>query len=385
MFARLKRKFLFNRIYEVLFVFLLITVALVAGIDDIKEFLAISTTGQVDLNSLSPDQIQENIYVKGEIRAVTGYYYGHEDRMTGDLVDMEYIIPLGDKYIGVYCEDSTMRLLETNMKMYQDARAGGADNPEEGISPVEVVGIIKPMEGESLEAYKEYAALSEFPANYLPYVLEERKNPYSSRTYTLVSIGICAVFLLGAGLYIAIRVVRGNMRTVNQYCRKRGNKEAVYRELEEFFYAERAICDILRLDDTFFMMVIKGDVFFAETKEILWIYSTEDANTFKALTVTSPHVIKIKMRDGSALTIGFQDVNLLNTLMRRIANRIPYVIIGYDRETEKLYKHNRQELIRMVERRRWSYLDAREKEINSRDMGNDGHRESTAAYEVNNV
>lgn len=185
--------------------------------------------------------------------------------------------------------------------------------------------------------------------------------------------------MVGAAIYITVRVARGNLRTVTQYCRKRGNKEAVYRELEEFFYAGRAICDILRVDDTFFMMVIKGDLFFAETKDILWVYSTEDANTLKILTVTDRNVIKIRMRDGSAMTIGIEDVNTLRSLMRHIAGRIPYVFIGYDKETEKLYKHNRYELIRMVDRRRLDYLDARRMDTDRQEGVSD------TGYQVNTV
>lgn len=379
MFAKLKRKFWLNRIFEVFLVLLIFVFVLAMHIEEVMEIIITITTEEVDFNSLSPEQIQENMYVKGEIQAVTGYYYGHENKVTKDAIDMEFIIPVGDKYIGIYCKDSTMRLLNANMKMYLDAYASGEDNPEEGITPVEIQGVIKPMKGESLEAYKEYAALSKSPENYLPYVLKETEGPYSDRPNFLVLVGILGVFMVGAAIYITVRVARGNLRTVTQYCRKRGNKEAVYHELEEFFYAGRAICDILRVDDTFFMMIIKGDMFFAETKDILWVYSTEDANTLKILTVTDRNVIKIRMRDGSAMTIGIEDVNTLRSLMRHIASRIPYVFIGYDKEIEKLYKHNRYELIRMVDRRRLDYLDARRMDINRQEEVID------AGYQVNTV
>ena len=381
MFAKLKRKFILNRIYEVFFVLLCIFAVLAACIDDVMEFIVTTTTEQVDLNSLSPGQIRENVYVKGEIRAVTGFYYGHEDKVTKEPVDMEFIISVGDKYIGVYCKDSMMRQLDANMTTYLTAYVNGEDNPEEGINPVEIQGIIKPMKGESLKAYKEYAELSESPEKYLPYVLEEMEESYFDRTRIYVITGLCAIFLLWGILYIMIRVARGNLRTVTQYCKKRGNKEAVYRELEEFFYAGRAICDILRVDDTFFMMIIKGEVFFAETKDILWIYSTEDASKFKILTVADKDVIKIKMRDGSTMTIGIQDVNTLRSLMRHIASQIPYVFIGYDRETEKLYKHNRYELIRVIDRRRLDYMDARRMGINRQEEKmNMGYQKDVAVY-----
>ena len=381
MFAKLKRKFWLNRIFEVFIVLFFVLSVLALFIDDVMEFLVTTTIEQVDFNSLSPEQIQEDVYVKGEIRAVTGFYFGHENKATKNPVDMEFIIPVGDKYIGIYCEDLTMRQLDDNMTMYLDACASGEDNPEESTIPVEIQGIIKPMKGESLEAYKEYAALSKSPEKYLPYVLEETEESYTRRIEMFVIAGICAVVLLGGVIYITVRVARGNLRTVTQYCRKRGNKEAVYRELEEFFYAGRAICDILRVDDTFFMMVIKGDMFFAETKDILWIYSTDDANKFKILTVADKNVIKVKMRDGSAMTIGIEDVNTLRSLMRHIASRIPYVFIGYDKETEKLYKHNRYELIRMVDRRRLDYLDARRMDTDRQEGVRDtGYQVNMAVY-----
>lgn len=334
--------------------------------DDIKAFISTRTTEQVNFNSLAPEQIQEGMYIKGEIRVVTDCYRGQEVKLTGKAVNMEFIIPVGDKYIGIYCEDSTMRLLAANMLIYQDACDRGDSNPEEGIDPVEIQGVIKSMKGKSLEAYEEYAALSMFPEKYLPYVLETTEGQYLGREKGLVSAACFAICFLVVIIYILVIAARGNLRTVTQYCRKRGNREAVYRELEEFFYAGRAVCDILRLDDTFFLLIIKEKVFFAETKDILWVYSTEDAGKFKILTVAEPNVIKVKMRDGSAISIGIQDVNTLRSLMNHIASRIPYIFVGYDREIEKSYKHNRYELIRMVERRRQDYPDAREREMNRR-------------------
>ncbi len=132
------------------------------------------------------------------------------------------------------------------------------------------------------------------------------------------------------------------------------------RQMEEFYYRAPAVYG-LRIDEPFFLMIAKDVVYFVETEDILWVYGHVLRHRMNFVTVNRTYSLKVKKADGREFSIPVsKGENAIQMILAYIQMQMPYVALGYDKETEKLYKCDRDELIWTVKEKRREYLNRNE-------------------------
>ena len=112
----------------------------------------------------------------------------------------------------------------------------------------------------------------------------------------------------------------------------------------------------LRLNNEFFMY-IKGDtVNFAETRELMWVYKLINQNKVYGIKAGKSYQIEVRLNDGSGMALPMRKEKDCDDTLAYIECMVPYIIIGYNDEINKIYNHNQKELEKMVDERRHQYF-----------------------------
>ncbi len=316
-----------------------------------------------DFNSLSADEIKEGMYVKGEIPVpIEHYSYLEEDSYLGvyGLTKYdEFIIPVGDKYMGIFCEGTIKDLLDNNMKINIQALVTNNEDIKSNIRSVQAEGVIKKLNDEFLENYRQktpvFQVITGQEISYIPYVLVEEE--YSSIDWSSERVSIILILvLLGVSVYCIVGGIRGrNIKDLKKYFGSQEDLEYGLTQMEHFYEAGTPVQG-LRLDDRYFLMVVRDKVHFIETRDIVWIYPIVTKHSVYYIPTRKTYTIKIKKRNGKELKIDIRNKKIMDDLMSYIASQTPYIFLGYDKEIELNYIRNRNEMAHGVDRRRQERL-----------------------------
>lgn len=328
---------------------ILIAIALVLAI--VMWFLGLhylfGTKGNLD--TMKDEEIGE-MYAEGEIYAIMDYYaYTTEDSKT---VEKEYFIPVGEEsYIGLVAPKAYLEQCDKLMKETQDYMSGESDTIS---STFRVKGTILPMESSSLKYYKEYYEElgwdDEETEVFLPYYLKiEYIGEYHNSFYYLVGV------LAGALVIIAVCIILKNVSGANQkmivkYCKKSGNYDATMAKLDKFYYSVSPVQGV-RISPEFFMSPFGNSTLLLESKEILWAYQVTTTHRTNGIKTGTSYSLMLKLRSGKYYQVAFDGEQAVLQVLQYIENTIPFVIIGYTDELQKVYSKNRQEMIAEADRR----------------------------------
>ncbi len=358
MFEKIRKRYMRNMIITAVLCWVLIAILVAVNAEDISTLIRLSGEEPQDFNSLTAAQIKEGMYVKGEILTPVDYYaYWTED---GKTTSKEFLVPVGEKeYMGLSCDGTTMDSLDANMETYWQALEKDDKTLVDGLTPVQVEGVIQKINGESLSFFQQFISQLQIEQEqknlFLPYVIMEGR--YGDIGISgLVVQGIFVLMLLFFSIYCIVGIVKQrNIKELKEYCLAQGDLEYGLSQMEQFYESGIPVHG-LRLDDAFFMMVMGSKVYFIETKNIVWIYPNITKHSTNGIPTGKTYAIKVKMRSGKENIIGVKNQRDMDEVMQYIGSRIPYVILGYDKEIEKIYNRNRNEMIQEVDRRRQEYL-----------------------------
>lgn len=146
-----------------------------------------------------------------------------------------------------------------------------------------------------------------------------------------------------------------NLVDIEEYCKTQGNREWALKRLEEFYNAAPPV-NGLRINNEFFMHIVKNNVSFAETKEVLWVYLNVTKHTYNFIPTGNTYAILVMLADGTSITMNQKNKKTAAATMEYIGNSLPYIIFGYDEQISQVYGGNRQEMIRVVNERKMQYL-----------------------------
>ncbi len=358
MFEKIQRKYMAKMILGAVFCWAIIAVLVVVNAQDISTLIRLQSEEPQDFNSLSANQIKEGMYVKGEILTPIDYYaYWTED---GETTSKEFLVPIGEKeYMGLSCDGTTMDALDANMETYWQAVEKDDATLMDNLKPVQVEGVIRKINGKSLSFFQQFISQlkieQEQKSLFLPYAIIEGR--YGDvEIASLVVQGIVVLILLLISIYCIVGIVkRRNIKDLKKYCLAQGDLEYGLFQMEQFYEGGMPVQG-LRLDDRFFLMVMGSTVYFAETGDIVWIYPNVTKHSTNGIPTGKTYAIKVKKRNGTELFISVKNQRAMDEVMQYISSRIPYVILGYDKEIETIYNKNRDEMIHEVDRRRQEHL-----------------------------
>lgn len=374
MFEKIQKKYMVKMILGAVLCWVIIAVLVAVNAEDISTLIRLRGEEPQDFNSLSAEQIKEGMYVKGEILTPVDYYaYWTED---GKTTSKEFLVPVGEKeYMGLSCDGTTMDSLDANMKTYWQALEQNDKTLVDSLTPVQVEGVIQKLSGESLGFFQQFISElqidQEQKSLFLPYVIMEGR--YGDIEISgLILQGIFVLILLLVSIYCIVGIVkRRNIKDLKKYCLAQGDLEYGLFQMEQFYEGGMPVQG-LRLDDRFFLMVVGSTVHFIETSDIVWIYPNVTQHSYNFIPTGKTYAIKVKKRNGREVFISVKNKRAMDEVMQYIGSRIPYVILGYDKEIEKIYNRNRNEMIQEVDRRRQEHLgtvaQAMEQTVEQTDM-----------------
>lgn len=308
--------------------------------------------GKVDLYDLKDDEIgKQKQYVKAEIFAVMDYYvYTTED---GETKEKEYIIPVGEKsYIGLVARGYNMKKCD---ELIQETTKYFNGESKELSEYLWVEGTILPMSEESLKYYKQYYATlgwsEEELKAFLPYYLKIDYIGMFDASF-LYLLCILAVVPILIAIWKILKNARGGYyKMVTDYCKKAPNYDHAMAELDRFYHATAPVYGF-RIARDFFMAPNGVKTILFESRELLWAYLVTTTHRTNGIKTGTTYSIKLNLRDGKRYDITLTKAQV-EDLLQVIAQRLPYVFIGYDKELDKAYKQSsgRQELIAAADRR----------------------------------
>lgn len=312
---------------------------------------------------LRAEDIKEGVLVKAKIYMIYDYYSYYEE--DGTVTSKEYLIPVGEKeYMGMVCSGSEMDIADKNMQIYWDYTdgkdIGGAEMEE-----LEVEGTIMPLEGESLRYYNQYLDAVEITeeerTNFLPYALQV--NYIGNETKGgLVAVAIFTAVLVVVGTIFLINGIRGtNIKNLRKYCREKGNEELYMNRVEQFYESGTPVQGI-RVNTEYFMAVRFATVYFAEAKDLIWIYPSIVKHSVNFIPAGKTYSLKVCKSDGKQFDIQMKNEEAVNEAIDYMAKNMPYLIFGYDDTLLNMYNGNRSEMVRQVTDERNKYLGSIETE-----------------------
>ncbi|MGN0393805.1 MAG: DUF6709 family protein [Coprococcus sp.] len=174
--------------------------------------------------------------------------------------------------------------------------------------------------------------------------------------HNFVFMLVIAMFAALAGYMIYRGITCPNMKDIEEYCSKHGNKALILNRLEAFYKAAPPV-NGLRIDGEYFMCISNGiNIDFAETREILWAYFHVTKNSYSGIPTGKTYAIQVMLTDGSSFRLNQKNKKKADETMQYISNSIPYIIFGYDNQLADVYANNRQEMIQAVNARRTEYM-----------------------------
>lgn len=359
MFQSLKRKHFIKSFFAALFFFAVAVVIFVGSksMDTIKTLL----TKPVNFNELAAADVKKGVRVSAEINLIYDYYCHYEE--DGVMTSKEYLIPVGDKeYMGLVCDGSDMKEADAVMQFYWDY-VDGKEVSADSIQTMKITGTIMPLEGEELRLYNQYIDGIDWPEkakkNFLPYAVMVGKIG-SDSVGTLIMFGVVMLGMFVTGVGFLLSGIKGsNLKEVEKYCREQGNKEMYMQRLEEFYDSGIPVQGI-RINTQYFMAVAGSSCYFAEAKDVLWIYKNIVQHKVNGIPTGKTYALIIKKTNGKEFNVAMKNEAAADEAIEYVAQNMPYVILGYDDELAKIYAKERTEMMYEVEKRRQEYLSMSE-------------------------
>lgn len=315
----------------------------------------------IELETLSEEEIEENMRVKMTVREVVARYNYTASGEAG-AINREYIVPVNEYYIGVsgYYEDTIA--IENNFSILSAYRNGDI-NDLKTIEDVEVVGTLRKIDFLTKDFYEDciddLVAEGTERGRFLPYAV------YIGDVGT-VSVESMQIVLFAGMIMIILGVFmlyqgssRRYMRQILRYCNESENPEMEYHKLEKIF-AGPMEGDYLRGRDDKIIIYAKNEAKVFDVADIIWVYQYPLA-TVKSLIIPSwlswIHVFQerylvLAMKNGKRVKVKMENDKVIADVMYGVQKHFPYLYFGYDSRLENLYIKNRQEMIDMVDDRK---------------------------------
>lgn len=312
--------------------------------------------GKQDLDSMTADQIEDGMYVEGTVYGIYDSYAYTEQKKNGSpakVTSMEYVIPIGEgEYMGLFAPEKYVDGCDELMQESWDYLDGVS---EEITGQFRVKGTILEMESESLEYYMEY--LKDYAdydnltdagkAAFLPYYLKI-DHIGDSATGTFIAFMVISGILFLIVIWMIVKALTGGyQRKLLKYCRSNGIEEKV-----EQFYRNTAPVEKIRIGREFIMGMQGAATVLFRAQELIWAYMQVTTHRRNFITVGKSYNVVLRTKDGATYNFAVKNEEAAQKVISEIQKVLPGTILGYDKDIEKTYKKNREELVSQVEGRR---------------------------------
>lgn len=305
--------------------------------------------GHYDFESLEPHEIDDTKIVDASVTTNFGSFIEEYEKNTKTgathTTNLYYVIWTGDdestdfRYIGVKMPKSYQQVM--------DAMADATYNYEFS-EPVEVSGALRKMDDEELRYFKEYFLESgwteeEFEEGTLPYFIDYGSLVGASGVFFVVveCIGILLIILA------VIRII---------YALSGGYLKKFQRELDTLgcsveradmeFHTAPLIVDSLRIGRIFTFYFSGNRPHIILNDKIVWAHQFTTTHRTNGIKTGTTYEVVMYTIEKKALHASVSSQSSAHMVLDHMANTMPWVVLGYTKDIDKLYKHDFENFLR---------------------------------------
>lgn len=353
MIEKLKKKYMANCILATVLLWALAAVFVAITWDDLNVLFQ----KPLKIEDLKAEDIQKNVKVEGDIYYFMDYY-AYQENDKGSMTAMQFMVPVGEaEYMGVNCSGSKMNRAKENMDAYW-AYLDGDESAMDNLQPVKISGTIQPLSGDYLTYFNEFVDEMGLPeesaALFLPYVINDGDIGEGNMVSIIFFILLAAGALLG-GIYMLVSGIKGkNVKALEEYCERKGNKEYILSQIEYFYQMQPAVQG-MRIGQDYFMAVKGTKVYFAEADQVLWVYENVVQHRTNFIPTGKTYSVVVMLYDGRIFDIPMSRKTASQEALQYIVANMPYLFIGYDEDWVELYNTERDRMCQTVRSRKQEY------------------------------
>ena len=325
MIEKLKKKYMTHCIFAAVLLWALAAVFVAITWDDLNVLFQ----KPLKIEDLKAEDIQKNVKVEGDIYYFMDYY-AYQENDKGGMTAMQFMVPVGEaEYMGVNCSGSKMNRAKENMDAYW-AYLDGDESAMDNLQPVKISGTIQPLSGDYLTYFNEFVDEMGLPeesaALFLPYVINDGDIGEGNMVSIIFFILLAAGALLG-GIYMLVSGIKGkNVKALEEYCERKGNKEYILSQIEYFYQMQPAVQG-MRIGQDYFMAVKGTKVYFAEADQVLWVYENVVQHRTNFIPTGKTYSVVVMLYDGRIFDIPMSRKTASQEALQYIAANMPYLFI----------------------------------------------------------
>ncbi len=296
-----------------------------------------------------PQDRLEGAYVTADLPILYGAYAYEEetenDRPTGKIRSMEYMIDANaDSFCGLLISGEDLDKAEVLMSESNDYWEGIGEIPAHGFT---VTGVMKPMEGASLNFYKEaldYDSLTDAEqAMFLTLYLDTRAEP----NWVVIGIG-AALFACAVGMVVYAAAGRYQKDLLDAAdALSGGNPEMILEQAAQLWETE-PVCKGLWVGSRLVLLEQGLRQYLCESKDICWAYpEVTRQRLYGVITIAKHHMLVLRTLDGKRYAFAMPEKKV-NQAVETLDKLLPGCVTGYSGELEKLYNQNRGQLAQIA-------------------------------------
>lgn len=318
------------------------------------QFSAVKTLfgGKKDLDELTADQIHDSMYVEATVWGIYDWYANTTETSNSvtKKVSQEYIIPVGEEeYMGMLVKpeyfDRCDALIEESWQ-YLDGEIS------EITGQFRVKGTILSMDDESWKYFRKVLGYDDWSPEErelaLPYYLVVDQFG-DSDTVGLVICVILGLVIWGITLWLLIASLSGSFqKSLKKYCKEGGAQSRV----EQFYQSTTPVRGLRVSRDYILGMAEDSSSTFLMSDSLLWAYTYIQKTKQGFITVSRNVSVKFATKDGNQYYHSVKNEDQAGEVLEHIHKVLPWAVVGYSDELDRVYRNDRQSMISAVEERR---------------------------------
>ncbi len=294
------------------------------------------------LADLTPETM-DGAFVEDDIGIIYGSYLeieSYRDNRKVGTTGMQYLIDLDDTYyMGLYVRSGRLDDAEALADFWDDAFRSDVEPDFDDLPVLHVKGMIRAMDDDDREYYREATEGVDDAELFLPYYLEVDyvNNVPIWGCFVLFAL---ALVLLWLGLFPMVKALTGGFQKQVRAKLAEGGSPDQAAERVEYFYDNTTPIGGVRIGREYVFFQNGAESILLRPWDLAWAYQSTTQHRTNGIPTGKTYAAVLCAMDGKKYTLGMAEEEV-KALLGAIATTLPGTVLGYDQSLEKLYKENR--------------------------------------------
>ncbi len=308
-----------------------------AGGKDVVKLLQVR-----DLYELDSSELEEGMYVRGDINYIVGIYAYTESTKNGSskVTEEEFIIPVGS-------DQERAAGLALRGDKIQDGEAI-FEEPAEASWTMPVQGTVQRMDAQSEQFY--YETIGQDGSDpqirnvFLPLIIKDGYlgSSTAGTVYLMAALGLtCA----GYFLFLLIRVLSGGcQKSISAYCAAQISPELAMEEVEDFYRNTKTLHQV-KMNSKFLLTMDSAVTVLIPGEELAWAYGNVTQHRTNGIPTGKTHAVVLCPKNGKPYVCAQKSEEDGKALMAALQEAYPEILLGYDAKLQKMYEKQRDQFL----------------------------------------